>query len=224
MPTYRGVDGFASLGGAVDGTPLTKGSVSQGASSATLDGGGSALNGVLRAGDTFTVAGDAQEYTLTADVVIGAVTPNEVGINFSPTVQPVGGWDDNAAVSFVSNSIAEVIGWEADVSREDLETTAYDEASPPQAKTFTLDIPEWRGTIRVQLDYDDPEQKEVIDLLVAGSVPTALSCLLAMDGGRQFWGNIHPSSGRIASRRGAIVEADLKFAGTGALTPNWKSS
>jgi len=131
MAKYRGSQGNAVFGGVLVGSPLVQGAVAQGASAATFDG--SPLTGTILPGDKFTVAGDVTEYTI---VTGGEVASNQLAVTFGPTVQDAGGWADNAAVSFVSNSVANVREWEATPSRPIIEATVMtDTAGCPDPAT-----------------------------------------------------------------------------------------
>ena len=57
------------------------------------------LTGTLLVGDIFTVAGDSQQYVVTADATAGAVNPNEIEITFSPSVKVA--WADDSLVTFL---------------------------------------------------------------------------------------------------------------------------
>lgn len=208
---------MVALGGVVWGSPQTQGAVANGASSATLDGGGSTLTGVIRPGDTFTVAGDPQEYEIVTAGVIGATTPNEVAITFTPTVQVAGGWADNAAVTFASNQMAEVTAWNATVERPYLDTTVQRD----DARTGTLDTPQWSGNITAYFDYDDAEQKSVIDDLVANTAAVAFALTLVTDDGKQLWGDAHATQANITHERGALVGLAMPVNGDGQLAVDW---
>lgn len=209
---YRGADGRVAQGGDIVGSPLVQGAVVQGASQATFDGAG--FKGVFLAGDTFTVAGDAQQYTVSADAVVAA---GVVTVQFTPAVVPAGGWADNAAVSVASNKVAGVTAWELSPAREEIETTEMGAA----AKTFTRDIPEWTGSINVMLDYGDPEQAALIDAVRDGSASDDLAVTLVAKDGRMFYGAAQVTAGGIASERGALVNATLGVRGSGLLHTNW---
>jgi len=212
---YRGVGGQAYQGGAIVGVPLLKGDVAQAATSATIDGVG--LNGVVRPADTFTVAGDGQTYTIATGGVIGAVVANELDITFSPGVVPVGGWDENAVVTFASNAVAQVTSFELSLERAWLDTTAQGDT----AESGTLDVQVATARVEVLLDYGDVEQKALLDQVSAGTAATALALTLAIAAGKQFWGDFMITSSQIVSQRGAIVTARLALHGTGAIAKNW---
>lgn len=215
MTRFRGVKGRAALGGAFTGSPLIQGAVAQGVGAATIDG--AALNGVIRPGDKFTVAGDAQEYTIVTGGVIGSVTPNELAISFTPNVVPGGGWADNAAVSFTSNSVAQVKEWSLNPSRPFLDGVCMGD----EAQVGDLDQPKATGRIKVLFDYGDTKQKAYVDELLSNNAATALALTLVVAPGKQFWGDTRVVSGAVTSRRGAYVEADLVFESEGAWGANW---
>jgi len=80
-------------------TVLVNGAVLAGATTMNTDGG--TINGTLKAGDLFTVAGVDGTFLVTADNVAdgaGAAT----GITFTPAA-PTGGFPDDAAVTFSGN-------------------------------------------------------------------------------------------------------------------------
>src|SRR5690606_4536709 len=119
-------------------SPLVNGAVAAGQTSASIDG--SSLTGVIRPGDKFTVAGQATEHTIVTGGVVSDGTANEIPVTFTPAV-PSGGWANNAVVTFVSNSIAQVKEWQADVSRPVLDPTVMGDV----ADRVDLDIPQWSG-------------------------------------------------------------------------------
>lgn len=212
MAKYRGSNGRAVLGGILVGSPLLQGAVSQGATSATIDG--SPLTGVVRPGDTFTVAGDAQVYTI---VTGGVVAANQLAITFTPGVVPGGGWANNAAVSFAANSIAQVKEWEAEPSRGILDPTTMGDV----AQRVDLDLPKWNGRVVVLFDYGDPKQQAYVDTLVSNASPAPLALTLLADSSKDLWGDILPVSGAIRGRMGAYFEASLVFEGEGAVAFDW---
>lgn len=217
---FRGTDGFLALGGAIDGDVYTKGTVAQSATTATIDGNGSALEGVVRPGDTFTVAGDPEDpYTIVVGGLIGGVTPNELDITFSPGVVLAGGWADNAAMDFDSNSIAQITQWNAEISREVLDKTVMGSTGIEK----TLDIPDWRGRATALLDYGDAMQKELIDEIITGDAVAEFALTLGVIAGRHFWGDIVAQGFTVTGQRGQLFTVEFTFEGTGALAANWKA-
>jgi len=219
VSTFRGSRGLLALGGLQSGSPQLDGAVAQGASTATIDGGGAALTGVILEGDEFTVAGDSNTYTITADVVIGASVANAADISFTPTVQVAGGWDDNAAVTFTANSIAQVRSWQADPSRPYLRTDVMGDA----ARTGTLDIPEWSGSGEALFDYSDPEQKSLIDEITGNGDPSGFGVALQVGSGpmKQLYGHIQTPNAQVVSEKGSLVTVSFNFEGEGALAVDW---
>lgn len=215
MAKYRGSKGRAYLGGVLVGAPLVQGAVGQGASAATFDG--SPLTGVVRPGDKFTVAGDAQEYTIVTGGVVADGTANEIGVTFTPTVQPGGGWANNAAVTFALNSIAQVKEWEAAPSREVLDATVMGDV----AQRRDLDLPMWSGRVRALFDYGDSKQKAYVDEMLTDADPSPLALTLVTAEERNLWGDVLPTSAQVVAQRGAYFEAVLTFEGEGTLSFDW---
>lgn len=221
MSTYRGSRGLLALGGLQSGNPQLKGAVAQGASQATIDGGGSALTGAILEGDEFTVAGDATTYTVTADARIGENVANEVTVSFEPTVQVSGGWADNAAVSFVANSIAQVRRWEAEANRPYLR----DDTMGDDARTGKLDTPQWTGSAEGLLDLADAEQKAVVDAVRQNNPAPDFGAYLQVGSGpmKGFYGHLQPVNSRINGERGSLVIVEFDFEGEGLLAPDWNT-
>jgi len=217
---FRGTDGFLALGGAIDGDVYIKGAVAQSATTATIDGNGGTLNGVVRPGDTFTVAGDPEDpYTIVTGGVIGGVVANELDITFSPGVVVAGGWPDNAAVDFDSNSIAQITQWTAEIAREVLDKTVMGSTGIEK----TLDIPDWRGRATALLDYGDTQQGALIDEIITGDAVAEFALTLGVIAGRQFWGDIVAQGFTITGQRGQLFTVEFNFEGTGAIAVNWKA-
>lgn len=93
MPTFTG-------GTLSDGTNkaalINSATVAIGDTSVAMDS--ATLTGTLKAGDLFTVAGDTQQYVVTADATAAA---NAITVSFSPAAKVA--WADNAAVTFVAD-------------------------------------------------------------------------------------------------------------------------
>ncbi len=215
MSTFRGLDGAVSLGGVISaGSPLVQGAVAQGASSATFDG--SPLRGVILPGDKFTVAGDAQQYTIVTGGAIGAVTPNQIAISFTPNVVPGGGWADNAAVTFVSNSLAEVTEWSLNAERDLLEDTVMGDI----AKTFKAGLNMASGVVTCWLDYGDAEQKKLIDdIKASGSAVLGLVLITATS--KQFWGMVVATGLQVNVDKQTIVSVSFNYQAATPFAVNW---
>lgn len=215
MAKYRGSKGNAVLGGILVGSPLVQGAVAQAATAATIDG--SPLTGVIRPGDTFTVAGDAQTYTIVTGGLVASGTPNEIPITFTPGVVPGGGWADNAAATFAANSIAQVKEWEATPSRVVLDPTVMGDI----AQRTDLDLPKWNGRVVVLFDYGDTKQKAYVDRVIADGTSAGMALTLVVSSQRNLWGDIHPTSVQIGGKIGAYYQAVINFEGEGALGFDW---
>lgn len=212
MSSYRGTDGAVYHGGVLVGSPLVQGATAQGESTATFDA--ASLSGVVLSGDTFTVAGDGQTYTISATAVAAS---NEIDVSFTPTVQPGGGWSDNAAVTFTANSVANIRAWELDITRPVLDVTVMGDS----AVAKDLDIPEWTGSIEALFDYGDTEQAEFVDRVKAGTSSTAVGFLVRTAASKNLYGTAQPSGAVVTSERGAIVGVRFNVAGSGALGVDW---
>jgi hypothetical protein len=87
--------------GTLTGSPLVNdAAVSVG--DATVDIDAASLTGTVVVGDVFTVAGDTQQYTVTATAT--AASNAIAGVAITPTAQVA--WADNAAVTFVASHVA----------------------------------------------------------------------------------------------------------------------
>lgn len=149
MTTYKGMDGFLSLGGYVAGYASVASAVLEGATQVTILG--AQLTGVVLPGDTFTVAGAPGTYTVQQTVV--AVDNQLVNVPFSPAA-PAGGFGQGASVTFDAHSIAETRGWTATNTLQVLETTVQRQP----ARTRRTGLVEWQGTFEGFFDYGDPAQ------------------------------------------------------------------
>lgn len=212
MSKYRGSQGNAVFGGILVGSPLVQGAVAQGATSATFDG--VSLTGTVLPGDKFTVAGDAQEYEI---VTGGEVSGNQIAVTFTPSVQEAAGWADNAAVTFVSNSVANVREWEATPSRPIIEATVMTD----EAERRDLDVPKWSGRAVVFLDYGDAKQKAFIDQVTSNDPVSPISVTLVVAEAKNLWGTLVPANAGVTQRRGAYFEVTFDFEGEGVLNPDW---
>lgn len=211
MSTISGNSGLLSLGGYVVGTPLVDGAVGQSATAAIVDG---LTSGVVRPGDDFTVAGDGQTYTVVTGELVGGTSPGEVNITFTPGVVPGGGWANDAAVTFVSNSVAQVKSFEIDAERELLETTVMRDA----ARTFDAGFNLWTIRFDLLLDPADPEQVALIDGVTSngGATGEFAMTVVAYDG-VHWWGDITVLRGTLNQEIDAMVEFSCEANGRGAL-------
>ena len=107
MPNQRGQDGGLILGGLLVGSPLVNGALIE--NDTTMDIDAVSLTGVVIVGDTFTLAGEAGSptHTVTGGPFYVAAGNAIASITFSTAVA-AGGVANDAAVSFTSNSVAEI--------------------------------------------------------------------------------------------------------------------
>lgn len=97
MPTFTG----GTLSNGTTKAALINGAVTAGATTANIDSG--TLTGTLVVGDLFTVAGDSQQYVVTANATASGNAIS--GMAFSPASKA--NWADNAVITFVaSHSVA----------------------------------------------------------------------------------------------------------------------
>ena len=212
MAKYRGSKGAVALGGIVTGSPLVNGARAQGVGTANIDGG--SLTGVILKGDTFTVAGDAQVYTISADVLIAA---NAAAIAFTPNVVPGAGWADNAAITFTANPIAQVTQWEANPSRPVIDATVIGDA----AKKTMLDTPMFVGRATCFFDYGDTRHAKAVDEATADGDIGDIGVVFTTATDKQLYGHVATSGAQIRSQRGQLVEVVFNFEGNGALSRDW---
>lgn len=115
-------------------------------------------------------------------------------------------------------AIGEFQGWELDISRAEIDKTKQGDTS----SSYTLDIPDIRGTMSLNLDYGDAQQASLLDMLVAGSIPTPLAAVFIADDGKTFSGNILPTSARIGSAvKAGLATVSIPFVVDGGLTIAW---
>jgi len=123
-------------------------------------------------------------------------------------------------VTINATAIGELQRWEVDPSRPYLRDDAIGDA----ARTGTLDIPEWSGSLRLNLDLGDAQQKALFDLLVANTDPTPPGFVGLIDGTggtKEFSGDILPMSASIVAEKGQLVTMEVPFNGQGPLTVSW---
>jgi hypothetical protein len=219
MTTYRGLDGFLSIGGILTttaGNVLLNGALIAGAQTLGLDGTG--LQGVVMKGDTFTIAGETGTpvHTVTngpLTAAAGAVA----GVQFTPGIAG-GGAADNAVMTWVSNVVVEARTWNVSAQQETLEDTALGD----KWKTFVGGAASWSGQGEANLDYSDARQKTLIDkLLTATPALVVDGVLFGSANNKQWFGSAVLSGIQIAGGVGDLFKITFSFAGSGALLPNW---
>lgn len=219
MSSYRALDGFFSFGGKLVASagPFVNGAKTVGQTSLNLDG--TSLNGVVVAGDKFTIAGESGSpvHTVTGGPFYVAAANAINGLNFTPGIA-TGGVADNAAITFTSNSVAEckAYGLRSSVNLLD------DSVMGDVWKTFVVEQAEWDGSVDVLLDYGDPVQKLMIDALLASTpAPVVPGVLFGVASKKEFYGGCILSGVEIVGQVGALVTAKFSLKGSGAVGTDW---
>jgi len=218
MANFRGLEGFLALGGVLTGAgapPKLNGALTIGNTTMNIDGNGSALNGVVVVGDTFTIAGEAgtPTHTVTGTVFRIAVANAIAGITFTPGIA-AGGAADNAVVT----SVAEAKAHNINASVEVLDTTSFG----LRWRTVKGGMASWTGQASCWLDKGDPEQSGLIDLIVATTPGlTVNGVLFGTNVGKQWYAGCVLSGFSVTVDKGAIIEATFNFEGSGPVLPNW---
>lgn len=218
MATFRGMDGLFVLGGILDGAPLVNGLLAAGATSMNIDA-APTLKGVVFAGDTFTLAGETGSpvHTVSGGPYVAAANAI-AGITFTPAIA-AGGVADNAAVTFVSNSVAECRVWNQTSEIAVLAAAAMSD----KWRRVRGGMAMWSADAEIHLDYGDAKQKALIDkLFVATPVSVSAGLVLRVGSSKQFYGGALASGFRIASGgTDAFFTVQCRLAGDGSLLPNW---
>lgn len=158
MATYRGQDGILVLGGFLTGTILVNGAVASLGTTVNFDA--ASLVGILMPGDQFQVG--ANVYTVTSGPHVASLNAL-TGVTFTPGA--VGGFADNAPVTFLTNSMAQT-QTEGITSQIDiLDTTGQGD----NFRTCRGGRKRHSITGEALLDYDDPPQASLIDAVLSGT-------------------------------------------------------
>jgi len=188
-----------------------------------IDGNGAQLIGVVVAGDTFTIAGEAGSptHTVTGGSFYVAAANAIAGITFTPGIA-AGGAADNAVVTFASNAITEAKAHTLNVTLQVLETTHFQD----KWRTIKGGLAQWVGTGTAQLDKGDARQATIIDAIVQATPNLVVNGVLfglqlATTLLKQMYGGVVLSGFTITADKGAIVEVTFNFEGTGTILPNW---
>jgi hypothetical protein len=225
MATFRGVDGFLAVGGGhlqANAAPKLAQAENAGATTVILNASVS-LVGVVMAGDTFTIAGEAGSPVHTVSGGPYLASGNSVGpITFSPQIA-AGGVAQNAVVTIAATSIAEARLWTLTSGVDVLETTKFGTAG---WKEFRGGLAEWSGTGEAHLDYGDLKQKALIDKLsganpsdtanaaVFGVLPSATVL-------KQFYGSMTLTQMQLGANVNDLVRVTFQFRGVGAINIDW---
>ena len=216
MAIFSGKDGAFVLGGILDGSPLVKGALSQGATQMNIDA--ASLIGVVLVGDTFTLAGESgtPTHTVTGGPYV-AVTNEIDNLTFTPAIA-TGGVTDNAAVTFAANSVSQVTKFDLAVDLENKQLVFMSDKWYRAIGT----VGKWNGSAEVALDYGDLRQKAFIDAIATTTPNTAgFALVLRVATSKQFYGAVVGSGFRVTQGAGDMVTAAFNFVGNGAVLPNW---
>lgn len=217
MTTYRGMDGFLALGGHLVGSPLVNGAVLAGASSVDIDA--VSLIGVVAPGDVFAVTGVSGTYTVTNAGFLVAAANAIAGITFTP-VAPVGGFPDNAAVTFAANSVAQVRQWNVSAEFQPLETTVMGNVARGRRTAVTS----FSGGCEVLFDYADSKQAALLDAYTAGTPNgSRAGVFFGVKSGeaKDIYGAVVLGSIAVTAPREDLVTAAVTFESNGQLQVNW---
>ena len=218
MSNSRGQDGGLILGGLLVGSPLVAGALIENDVVMSIDA--VSLTGVVIIGDTFTLAGEAGSptHTVTGGPVYVAAANAIASITFSTGVA-AGGVANNAAVTFASNSVAEIRTWELASELEMIDDTVKGDTH----RTFKGGLAKWNGTATALLDYLDTEQASLIDE-IANDPPdgTIAGLMFQIASGKTWYGAGELSNFRAESPEGtALVPVSFDFQGSGQVLPDW---
>lgn len=223
MATYRGLDGFFTLGGAFAGTgapPKLNGSLIAGATSLVLDGNGAELFGGCVAGDTFLISGESGSplHTVTGGPYVVGVNPWQVGITFTPGVA-AGGAADNAALTFTSGVVMGCRMHTVNSEVEVLDASQMDGTA--KWRSYSAGHVRWTGRGEFLLDPSDPRQKALLDSLLGAAPPEAAATIFGVATGKKWYGVGVAAGMVVTGEMGALVTVAFDFAGSGGLHAAW---
>lgn len=218
MSTTRGQDGGLILGGLLVGSPLVNGALLE--NDTTMDIDAVSLTGVVIVGDTFTLAGEAGSptHTVTGGPFYVAAANAIASITFSTAIA-AGGVANDAAVSFTSNSVAEITAWSITAGLEMIDDTVKEDTH----RTFKGGLAIWSGTATAWLDYLDTEQASLIDE-IANDPPdgTIAGLMFQISSGKTWYGAAELSNFSTESPEGSALQAvSFDFQGSGQVLPDW---
>jgi len=218
MSNFEGQSGGLILGGLLVGSPLVDGALNAGETTMDIDA--TSLTGVVIIGDTFTLAGESGSptHTVTGGPFYVAAGDAIASITFS-TVIAAGGVANDAAVTFASNSVAEIRSWALTTALEMIDDTVKGDTH----RTFLGGLATWEGTATAWLDYDDAEQAELIDAIATDPPDGAIAGLMfQVASGKTWYGAAEIQNFRIDSPEGsAVTPVTFDFQGTGQVLPDW---
>lgn len=226
MSFFKGISGFIAIGGFVNGAPQLNGALTIGLTTLALDAGGGTVTGIIAKGDTFTIAGEAGSivHTVTGGPFYSITGNALTGLTFNPGIASSGA-ADNAAITFTSNILAQAQDWSVSSTLADLDATSLGD----KWKTSVTELGAWSGSIGVRLDYGQPGQAALLNM-VSGSTPTSViaSMLLGIDNtastfaSKFLYGGAVLKSAAFGVQMGKLVDVKFAFTGSGALFTNWQ--
>ena len=125
----------------------------------------------------------------------------------------------DGSITFAANVVAEVKSWSLTSSLETLDGSKMGDAW----RIFVGGMGTWSGQATCNLDYGDTlGQKAIIDRIATATPGTTSAALLLRQSATKTWGgNVFVTGFNITQALGQIVEAQLTFQGTGALSLAW---
>jgi len=142
------------------GTFAINGAVAAGATTLIADG--TTVTGTWKAGSLFTIAGQTQQYVVTADATAAA---NAVTISFLPAA-PTGGFADNSAITRVAGHVANLA----------FHRNAFAFVSRPLAMPMggvQAEVVDYQGLgLRAVYDYNSTTKKNIVSLDILFGVKT----------------------------------------------------
>lgn len=218
MSNLRGQEGGLILGGLLVGSPLVDGALIE--NDVVMDIDAVSLTGVVIIGDTFTLAGEAGSptHTVTGGPFYVAAGNAITTLTFSTAIA-AGGVANDAAVSFTSNSVAEIRAWDLTAEIEMIDDTVKGDTH----RTFKGGLANWNGSATAWLDYLDTQQALLIDAIATGSPDGTIAGLMfQVASGKTWYGAAELMNFRTESPEGtALVPVSFDFQGSGQVLPDW---
>jgi hypothetical protein len=213
--TYPGYGGLMVVGGILDGSPLINGALASSLTTLALDG---VTAGVILGGDTFTIAGEtgSPTHTVTAGLAFLVANTSLTGLTFTPAIA-TGGVADNAAITFTSNSVAQMGQWELTVKRTVHKNAFFGE--------------KWEGTIgglasasgRCEgwLDLSDAKQSALASNLVATTpIATPIGLVFRYATSKNIYLFGVPQNAKVSAPVNGLVTVAFAFTADGTVLTN----
>ncbi|KKL76779.1 hypothetical protein LCGC14_2041480 [marine sediment metagenome] len=157
-------------------------------------------------------------HTVTGGPFYVAAANAIASITFSTAIA-AGGVANDAAVSFTSNSVAEIRAWDLTAELETIDDTVKGDTH----RTFKGGLAKWNGTATAWLDYLDTQQAALIDAIATGSPDGTIAGLMfQISSGKTWYGGAELSNFSTDSPEGtALVPVSFDFQGSGQVLPDW---